>query len=412
MVTPGLMQRAAAAVPVVAFVLASAPAVAATAATRPASVIKVGARPGAIGIDTANGTAWVISGADGNVAEIADGRVVATIPVDAVNPADVAVDSRTGTVWVADGSTGAVTEISAADGQVLQTIMLTQADAFPSAIAVDPAHGEVFVTESTPGNLVEFSESDPTSQQVVAAGDVPLALAVDPLARTVWVTDQDDTAAEFSYSSALKSVATLPLGDEAVAIAIDPAAGLVFLPQFNDGTVMIVNLAGRTLHTVKVGDQPASVAVDPLHGDVWVSNFGSDYISQIAESSGKVTASYPLGYTPGSLAVQPGAGVYVSNFLGGSVTFLQSVLRLKAPRSAAFRAGRRGSVDVTATGFPAASISLSGRLPAGLHWSASGPHGRIAGTPKRGTEGTYHLILRAGTSWGRHVSKRLTIKVS
>jgi hypothetical protein len=163
------------------------------------------------------------------------------------------------------------------------------------------------------------------------------------------------------------------------------------------------------VHAVKVGRAPDGLAADPVHGDIWVAS--GDSLTQIRESTRRVTATYPLGFSPARVAVQPGAGVYAVNFLANSVTYLAAGLRIRAARTVTFRTGHRGSALIIGAGFPAPSLTLAGKLPAGLRWSDHGPDGRISGTPKRGTEGTYHLTLRASTSWGRHASKRLTLKV-
>jgi DNA-binding beta-propeller fold protein YncE len=411
--TSRLIGRVAAVVPVAGLLLLALPAATALAAVRPAGVIKVGTGPEAVAVDTENGTAWVANNEGENVTEIAGGKVRTTIPLGSIEPLDIAVDSRHGTVWVADGESGSVTEISARTGHVLRTIMLAQTDPAVNSIAVDPVHGEVFVTEINLGNLVEFSESHPASQHVTAGGSNPLAVTADTADSTAWVSDEGGTVTEAAYTSTqLKVTHTLHLSGGAGAIAADSGTGLIFVAEYSARSVAIVSAATRQVHTVKVGDEPGSLAADPVHGDVWVSNAGSDSLSQIRESTRKVVGTYPLSFSPGKLAVQPNTGVYVTNFLDNSVTLLAAALRLSAPRSVSLRAGHRGTVLVSATGFPAASVTLSGKLPAGLRWSASGPHGRISGTPARGSAGTYDLTLRATTNWGRSVSKRLTIKVS
>jgi DNA-binding beta-propeller fold protein YncE len=226
------------------------------------------------------------------------------------------------------------------------------------------------------------------------------------------VTDEAGTVTEASYTATgLKVIHTLHVGGGPGAITADATTGLVFVAENSGDAVAIISAASRKVRTVKVGKAPGSLAADPLHGDVWVADDNSDSLSQIQESTRRVTASYPLGFSPAKVAVQPGAGVYAANYLANSVTFLGAGLRIRAARSATFRTGRPGSVLITAIGFPAPSLALSGRLPAGLRWSDHGPDGRISGTPKRGTDGTYHLTLRASTSWGRHATKRLTLRI-
>jgi DNA-binding beta-propeller fold protein YncE len=273
---------------------------------RPAGVIKAGDGPEAIAVDTQNGTAWIADNEGDSVTEIAGGKVRATIPLGSVSPLDIAVDSRTGTVWVADGSSGSVTEISAKTGHVLATVALSQTSAVVNSIAVDPAHGQVFVTEINLGNLVEFSESHPASQHVVAGGNTPVAVAADSAARTAWVSDEAGTVTEVSYRGTLPTVLhTLDVSGGPGAIAADATAGLIFVAEYSANAVEIINATSRKVRTVKVGKAPGSLAADPLHGDVWVANTNSHSLSQIQESAHKVTATYPTGFSPAEVAVQP-----------------------------------------------------------------------------------------------------------
>ena len=411
LLTLRLIRAAAAIVPAAALLLTAAPAGSALAAARPASTIKAGDGPEAIAVDTQTGSAWVADNAGGSVTEILGGKVRATIMLGStVSPLDVAVDSRTGTVWVADGSSGTVTEISAKTATVLGTVTL--AGGVVNSIAVDPVHGEVFVTEINLGDLVEFSENHTATQHVVSGGNTPLAVAADSAARTAWVTDESGTVTEASYTAtSLKALHTLHVGGGPGAITADATTGLVFVAQNSGNAVAIISAASRKVHAVKVGRAPDSLAADPLHGDVWVASDNGDSLSQIRESTRRVTATYPLGFSPSRVAVQPGAGVYAVNYEANAVTFLTAGLRIRAASSASFTVGRHRSVLISAIGFPAPSLTLAGKLPAGLHWSGHGASGRISGTPKHGTDGTYHLTLRASTSWGRHASKRLTLKV-
>jgi YVTN family beta-propeller protein len=406
-----LIGSTAAIVPAAAILMTAVPAGSAVAAARPSGIIKAGDGPEAIAVDTQTGSAWVADNEGHSVTEIVGGKVRATIMLGStISPLDIAVDSRTGTVWVADGSSGSVTEISARTAAVLGTVVLP--GAVVNSIAVDPVRGEVFVTEINLGNLAEFSESHTATQHVVSGGNTPLAVAVDSAARSAWVTDEVGTVTEVSYTaSGLTVLHTLHVSGGPGAITADATTGLIFVAEDSGDAVAIINAASRKVRTVKVGRAPGSLTADPLHGDVWVANDDSDNLSQIQESTRRVTATYPVGFSPARVAVQPGVGVYAVNFGANSVTFLPAGLRIRAPRSATFTTSRHGSTLIIAIGFPAPSLTLSGRLPAGLHWSDRGPDGRISGTPKRGTDGTYHLTLRASTSWGRHASKRLTLKV-
>jgi hypothetical protein len=74
---------------------------------------------------------------------------------------------------------------------------------------------------------------------------------------------------------------------------------------------------------------------------------------------------------------------------------------------------RRFSFVVTATGIPLATLTESGGLPKGVTFTAD-KNGRatLAGTPARGTQGTYVIRILASNGVGTPARQRLTLMVS
>ena len=78
-----------------------------------------------------------------------------------------------------------------------------------------------------------------------------------------------------------------------------------------------------------------------------------------------------------------------------------------------FATGSSGSYTVTTTGYPAATISETGALPAGLTFTNKGDGtATIAGTPSAGTGGAYAVTLTAANGIGTSTSKSLGITVN
>ena len=63
--------------------------------------------------------------------------------------------------------------------------------------------------------------------------------------------------------------------------------------------------------------------------------------------------------------------------------------------------GRAGNVNISATGTPAATISLAGTLPTGVTFTAASGTGVISGTPAAGTAGSYSLTITSVIAWMR-----------
>lgn len=101
----------------------------------------------------------------------------------------------------------------------------------------------------------------------------------------------------------------------------------------------------------------------------------------------------------------------------GTVTQAFTLANSEAPSitsasTATFSTGVQGSYTVTTTGFPAATITSSGSLPAGLTFTAgSDGTATIAGIAAAGTAGTYPVTISATNASGSTAALALTITV-
>ncbi len=78
-----------------------------------------------------------------------------------------------------------------------------------------------------------------------------------------------------------------------------------------------------------------------------------------------------------------------------------------------FTEGQAGTFTLTSTAFPTAALSLSGSLPAGLHFTDNGNGtASIAGTPGTGSSGIYPLTVNASNSVAPAGSQLLTLTVA
>ena len=81
----------------------------------------------------------------------------------------------------------------------------------------------------------------------------------------------------------------------------------------------------RVTAAVPVGKHPNGVAVDPGTHTVYVTNFDDNTVSVIDASTRTVTATVPVGKKPGGVAVDPGTHtVYVTNFDDNTVSVIES----------------------------------------------------------------------------------------
>lgn len=85
---------------------------------------------------------------------------------------------------------------------------------------------------------------------------------------------------------------------------------------------------------------------------------------------------------------------------------------LTGPTSARLVVGRAGSVGFTSDGYPAATLSVTGTLPAGLTFVDHGDGtGAVTGTPAAGTAGTYPITVRASNGTAPDASLQVSLEV-
>ena len=81
--------------------------------------------------------------------------------------------------------------------------------------------------------------------------------------------------------------------------------------------------------------------------------------------------------------------------------------------AATFTVGTAGSLTVTTIGFPFASLSKTGTLPAGVTFVDNGNGtATLAGTPAAGTGGIYHLTLQGTNGVGAAATQAFTLTVT
>jgi YVTN family beta-propeller protein len=227
--------------------------------------IRVGDGPNWIALDTANHTAYAANGDDNTVSVIntaacnAEQRsgcsqTTTTVPVGA-NPWALTVDQALHTVYVANRY-----------GDTLSVINTSTCDAADSS---------------------GCKNQPPTSQ----VGTAPLALTVDPATGTVYVANfRDNTVSVIDAAgcdasnvrSCRDEAPVATVGTDPTAVAVDVANSTVYVANFRDNTVSVIDAAtcnvtrltgcARPAATVHVGSAPTGVAIDQATDTVYVAN--------------------------------------------------------------------------------------------------------------------------------------------
>ena len=348
----------------------------------------------------------VINAATCNATVKSGCRVVARAAVG-TSPTAAVVDDKTGTVYVTnsvtDGNDGTVSVVNGARcnarvttgcGTPAATIKL---GGFVVAAALNPAthtlyvadlKGSVDVIDVAACNAVTTSGCTRPVRKI-SDGQGPAGLDIDVATDTVYAINNgsgkadtlsviDGSACNGTDGSGCgRAPATTTVGSGVAWAAVDQAHHTVYVANFNDGTVSVINGArcnahvtsgcGSTWPTVTTGANPAYVAVDPSSGTAFVVNHVDDTLSVIntetcngTTTSGcggrarneQATPEQDPGFNsfPGAVTLVPQTGsAYVLNVGGPNVMSVVSVRHCNATDTTGCRAEAPSVPDHEAT---------------------------------------------------------------
>ena len=150
---------------------------------------------------------------------------------------------------------------------------------------------------------------------------------------------------------------------------------------------------------------------------VTATGFPAPTLSQTGTLPNGVTFTPGTGTLAGTPATGTG-GTYILTFKAtnsvnsATQTFTLTVDQAPAITSGSsttFSVGGAGTFSVTATGFPAPTLSETGTLPTGVTFTPG--TGTLAGTPAAGTAGTYPITFTASNGVGSNATQPFTLTV-
>jgi len=125
-------------------------------------------------------------------------------------------------------------------------------------------------------------------------------------------------------ANALSVIATVPVSFGPAAVTSDSAKGEVFVANFFDNTVSVIDDTTNTVTaTIPVGSSPRGIAYDSGKAEIFVSNSADNTVSVIDDTTNTVTATIPVGSAPLGIAYDSGKGeVFVANNNAGTVSVI------------------------------------------------------------------------------------------
>ncbi len=79
---------------------------------------------------------------------------------------------------------------------------------------------------------------------------------------------------------------SISTGDEPGAVAVNPVTNRVYVANFEDRNVAVVDGATKTTSTINAGSNPSAVAVNQVTNKVYVPNMGDNTVTVIDAANG------------------------------------------------------------------------------------------------------------------------------
>ena len=275
------------------------------------------------------------------------------------------------------------------------TLTVNQAPAITSASSATMAQG-------TPGTFTVTSSGFPAAA-LVLTGALPAG---------VTFTSNGDGTATLAGTPAAGSGGAYPLSFNASNGVGAPAVQSFTLnvsapPAFTSATstTFVVGSAGSFSVTTTGGPTAAAITrTGTLPGGVTFTDNGNGTATIAGTPSAGTGGSYQL-----TLTATNGVGSPAQQSFTLTVNQAPAIT---SANSASFTTGTAGTFSITATGFPAATLSHTGTLPTGVTFTNNGNGtATLAGTPAAGTAGAYALTISATNAAGSALAQSFTLTI-
>jgi type II secretory pathway pseudopilin PulG len=256
-----------------------------------------------------------------------------------------------------------------------------------------PSPNHAIFTVGTAQSFLVVATGSPTPT-VSETGALPGGLSFDPVTNILSGTPNPGTEGIYTFTfTAANGIGNNAVQNFTLTLNLPPTITSASSATFTVGqsgsfTATAVGYPVPTLS--ESGTLPSGLTFNPATGAL---------SGTPATGSGGV---YPISITATSTS-----GTTIQPF----TLTVDEAPTITSPAATTFGVGTAGSFTVTATGYPAPTLSESGTLPAGISFNAAS--GALSGTPAAGTGGTYRITFTstnlAGTA---NQSFTLTVRQS
>lgn len=215
-----------------------------------------------------------------------------------------------------------VTVIDTSSNTVLTTLT---AGAGPAGIIVNPQGNHIYVANGLGSSLSVFDAATHARLGDIPLSGCPFDLAVNSQGTKLYITDGYSIIDPIFCGTSLwnidlvaMTINSVEMGQQGAGVAYDDATKTVFVANFFDDSVSVINAGTLTLAgKIPVGRSPFGMAADPAGNNVYVTNTSDDSLTAIDTLSRNVLVTIQVGDQPWTLGDFVGT---VKEAAGGNVT--------------------------------------------------------------------------------------------
>src|SRR5262249_50127621 len=290
--------------------------------------IPVGSYPVRICISPDRRKAYV-SNEDDNTVSVIDTVAQTTTATISVGPAphESAVTPDGGRLFLVHENADFVTVIDTATNTVItENIVIGGNLAKDILFSLNGRFAYVANYSAGTVNIINTATTGPNSYRVrtIPTGAGARRLAISPAGDRVFVTNYLDNSVSVIDTRKQQLIATIPVGVNPRGIAITPSGDSIYVTNVGDGTVSIINCATLSVtNTLKVGANPWQIIITKDGTRAFVSNSNSASVSVIDTASQQVIQTLSTDPGPFFSAINSqGNKLYVSNSMYTTVAVI------------------------------------------------------------------------------------------
>ncbi len=188
--------------------------------------------------------------------------------------------------------------------------------------------------------------------------------------------------------------------------AKEPSFTAVVPPAFTTSDTTKLDVLKKLSFVVKTTGSPAATIIEAGRLPKGVT-FGAD------GSGGALLSGTPVRGSQGSYPIRLTASNGIAVVQHFTLAVLATRPSITSASTVRARVGNKLSFVIRSSGTPTAVLTESGKLPKGMEFTVeSSGRATLAGTPGRGTQGSYRIKITAKNGVGSAAVQHLTLKVS